>query len=103
MQERRKIMNPGTEILSKIRDRAASMTVKEYEELFEDSKTLDDVEFINIEMRQSLSLKPPAYSDDIYNSFVSETDIDPISSDNLSLNFENTDIYGMDDTFLMAA
>ncbi|MDM8548751.1 hypothetical protein QUF72_01685 [Desulfobacterales bacterium HSG2] len=56
----KKIMNPGTEILSKIRDKAESMTIKEYEELFENSQNLD---VVNIEIVQSLFLKPQRNSE----------------------------------------
>ncbi len=43
-------MNLGTDILAKIMDEAKSMTVKEYEELFEDSQQLEEIDIVNIEI-----------------------------------------------------
>jgi len=96
-------MNLGTEILSKIRDKAESMTIKEYEELFEDSRNLEKIDVVNIEISQSLFLKAPVYSDKVYDSFVTEFDIDIISPDSFITNYEKTDTYEMDEFFLMAA
>ncbi len=96
-------MNSGTEIFSKIRDKAESMTIREYEELFEDSQKLEDIDFVNIEIVQSLSFKPPVYSDRVYDLFVVKSDIDMISPDSSVTNYEMADTYKMDEFLLTAA
>ncbi|MCP4110708.1 MAG: hypothetical protein GY749_35150 [Desulfobacteraceae bacterium] len=68
-------MNLGTDILAKIMDEAKSMTVKEYEELFEDSQQLEEIDIVHIEIRQLLFLKPPVYSYNVYDSFTVKSDL----------------------------
>ncbi|MCP4104643.1 MAG: hypothetical protein GY749_03755 [Desulfobacteraceae bacterium] len=43
-------MNLGTDILVKIMNKAKSMTVKDYEELFNDSEQLENIDIADIEI-----------------------------------------------------
>ncbi len=92
-------MNSGTELLLKIKNKAESMTIEEYEELFDSSEIIENIDIVNIEIKQSLFLKPTIYSNNVYDSFIEQVDF----YDNVITDYKKADLYEIDRTFLMVA
>ncbi|QTA84498.1 Uncharacterized protein dnm_004950 [Desulfonema magnum] len=67
------------------------MTLEDYEQLFEESQKLDNIDFINIEFVSSVAYKHPAYIKNIYGTF--ETGADIIDHENIITDYERSDTY----------